>query len=68
MQSQLMMSAVLSTLQVPDAPQQGQLMARNLSLLMRHWNQLLPFVQLVELDQRLAEEAPVENCPNLATN
>ena len=61
MQSQLLVSAVTGTLEISDRELQAQLMARNVSLLVQHINQLLPVVQLVEIDQRLAEEAPVEN-------
>ena len=62
MQSQLLVSAVTGTLEVADRELQAQLMARNVCLLVQHINQLLPVVQLVEIDQRLAEtEAPIEN-------
>ena len=62
MQSSLLVSAVVGTLEIPDASLQAQLMARNVSLLVQHINQLLPVVQLVEIDQSLAEnEAPIQN-------
>lgn len=61
-QVQLLVSAVTGTLEVADREQQAQLMARNVSLLVQHINQLLPVVQLVEIYQRLAEnEAPIQN-------
>ena len=59
-QAQLLVSAVVGTLEIPDRELQARLMARNVSLLVQHINQLHPVVQLVEIDQRLAEEAPVE--------
>ena len=62
MQSQLLVSAVTGTLEVADRELQVRLMARNISLLVQHINQLLPVVQLVEIDQRLAEnEVPIQN-------
>ena len=62
MQSQLLVSAVVGTLEISDRELQAQLMARNLCLLTQSWNQLQSFVALVEMDQRLAEtEASVEN-------
>ena len=62
MQSQLLVSAVTGTLEVADRELQARLMARNISLLVQHINQLLPVVQLVEIDQSLAEnEAPIQN-------
>ena len=49
-------------LEISDRELQAHLMARNVSLLVQHINQLLPVVQLVEIDQRLAEnEAPIQN-------
>ena len=61
-QAQLLVSAVTGTLEITDAPLQAQLMARNICLLVQHLNQLFPVVQLVEIDQRLAEnEAPIQN-------
>ena len=59
-QAQLLVSAVVGTLEIPDPSLQAQLMARNLCLLTQSWAQLQPVVALVEMDQRLAEEAPVE--------
>ena len=62
MQSQLLVSAVVGTLEIPDASLQAQLMARNLCLLTQSWAQLQPVITLVEMDQRLAEnEAPIQN-------
>ena len=56
------MSAVTGTLEISDRELQAQLMTRNVSLLVQHINQLLPVVQLLEIDQRLAEnEAPIQN-------
>ena len=61
-QAQLLVSAVSGTLEITDAPLQAQLMARNICLLVQHLNKLFPVVQLVEIDQRLAEnEAPIQN-------
>ena len=61
-QAQLLVSAVTGTLEITDAALQAQLMARNTCLLVQHLNQLFPVVQLVEIDQRLAEnEAPIQN-------
>ena len=40
MQSQLLVSAVLGTLEIPDLELQARLMARNLCLLAQSWNQL----------------------------
>ena len=62
MQVGLLVSAVVGLLEVADRELQARLMARNVSLLVQHINQLLPVVQLVEIDQRLAEnEAPIQN-------
>ena len=62
MQVGLLVSAVVGVLEVADRELQARLMARNVSLLVQHINQLLPIVQLVEIDQRLAEnEAPIQN-------
>ena len=59
-QARLLVSAVVGTLEISDRELQAQLMARNVSLLVQHINQLLPVVRLVEIDQRLAEnEAPI---------
>ena len=53
---------MVGLLEVADRELQARLMARNVSLLVQHINQLLPVVQLVEIDQRLAEnEAPIQN-------
>ena len=61
-QAQLLVSAVVSTLEISDRELQARLMARNDCLLVQHINQLQPVVALVEMDQRLAEtEAPIEN-------
>ena len=61
-QAQLLVSAVVGTLEISDRELQAQLMARNVSLLVQHINQLLPVVQLVEIDKRLAEnEASIQN-------
>ena len=61
-QAQLLVSAVVGTLEISDRELQARLMARNVCLLVQHINQLLPVVQLVEIDQRLAEnEAPIQN-------
>ena len=62
MQVGLLVSAVVGVLEVADRELQARLMARNVSLLVQHINQLLPVVQLVEIDQSLAEnEAPIQN-------
>ena len=61
-QAQLLVSAVVGTLEISDRELQARLMARNVCLLVQHINQLLPVVQLVEIDQSLAEnEAPIQN-------
>ena len=61
-QAQLLVSAVVGTLEISDRELQARLMARNVCLLVQHINQLQPVVALVEMDQRLAEtEAPIEN-------
>ena len=62
MQVGLLVSAVVSLLEVADRELQARLMAKNVSLLVQHIDQLLLVVQLLEIDQSLAEnEAPIQN-------